>query len=197
MLPDFTKAKEKVHEMLLLGLTMRKREYMGPFALREYRVFEGREFATRTDGGKELLFQTKEISGKFSVNTEDIQSGNPQIVFELLDKIAQQMAQSQVKMLFSEISRICGETNQTIDFKGAKFNLDMFLQTLEKVRVDFDAEGNMINPMFVVSPEFAVRVKEEMEKAENNVEIKKKYDAVVAKKREEWRAREASRKLVG
>lgn len=197
MLPDFTKAKEKVHDMLMQGLSRRARAYMGPFALKEYRIFEGRELATKTDDGKELFSKTQEISGKVPVKTEDIQSGNPQKVFDILDTIAQQMAQEQTKMMFRELGRICDETNQKIDFKGARFNPDMFLQTLEKVWVDFDSDGNMKNPMFVVSPKLADRVKEEMEKAEKNTEFKKKYDALVAKKREEWRARETSRKLVG
>lgn len=197
MLPDFTKAKENVSEMLLSMLSKRAREYKGEIAPKEYRIFEGCELSTITDNGKELLTRPKEISGKVSIKTEDIQSGNPLKVLHLIDQMALQMAQEQSKMMFTELGKICTEANQKIDFKGAKFNPDMLLQIMEKILIEFDADGNMKNLMFVVGPQMADRVKDEMEKADKDPEFRKKHEALMARKRGEWRAREASRKLVG
>jgi asparagine synthetase B (glutamine-hydrolysing) len=52
-------------------------------------------------------------------------------------------------------------------------------------------------PVVHINPAQEEDVKAMIRRLETEPELKKRYDAIMMKKREEWRAREADRKLVG
>ena len=87
--------------------------------------------------------------------------------------------------------------SQTVDAKGKKLDADLMFQMLETIQLEFYADGrphelHVLGGLF--NPERLKAVEEEIQ---NNPELKKRWDELFARKKEEWRAREASRKLVG
>ena len=87
--------------------------------------------------------------------------------------------------------------SQSIDAKGKKLDAELFLQMLETIQLEFYPDGrphelHVVGGLF--SPE---RLKAVDEEFQNNPELQERHNELIARKREEWRAREASRKLVG
>jgi hypothetical protein len=87
--------------------------------------------------------------------------------------------------------------SQSVDAKGKKLDVELILQMLETIQLEFYPDGgphelHVVGGLF--SPE---RLKAVDEEFQNNPELQKRHDDLIARKREEWRAREASRKLVG
>lgn len=87
--------------------------------------------------------------------------------------------------------------SQSVDAKGKKLDAELILQMLETIQLEFYPDGrphelHVVGGLF--SPE---RLKAVDEEFQNNPELQKRHDELIARKREEWRAREANRKLVG
>jgi len=197
LLPDYTRAKKQLHQVMMEALQKRIRFYLGHFALKKYRAFEGRSFATKTEDGKVLKSDPKELSGKVAIKFEDIQSDDPMRILAHLDKIAREIAESQTKALFDQLGKTCAETGQTIDFGGKPLTVEMLFQTMENMLIEFDKDGKANKLTFVFGPQLTGRVKEILEELETNSDLKKQYDNLMERKRLQWRDREASRKLVG
>jgi hypothetical protein len=87
--------------------------------------------------------------------------------------------------------------SQNVDAKGKKLDAELILQMLETIQLEFYPDGrphelHVVGGLF--SPE---RLKAVGEEFRSNPELLKRHDDLIARKRDEWRAREASRKLVG
>jgi hypothetical protein len=89
------------------------------------------------------------------------------------------------------------KVGNTIDGGGQRFSAELFLQVIEKIWIEFTADGSPQMPTVHISPNQTDDVKRTIERLESEPELKKRFDAIMIKKREEWRAREADRKLVG
>jgi len=88
-------------------------------------------------------------------------------------------------------------SSQTVDAKGKKLDAELILQMLETIELEFYPDGrphelHVVGGLF--SPERFKAVDEEFQ---SNPELQKRHDDLMERKRGEWRAREASRKLVG
>jgi hypothetical protein len=87
--------------------------------------------------------------------------------------------------------------SQSVDAKGHKLDAEMILQMLETIQLEFYRDGRP-HELHVagglISREQLKAMDEELQK---NSELQRRYNEVIERKREEWRAREASRKLVG
>lgn len=68
---------------------------------------------------------------------------------------------------------------------------------LETIQLEFYPDGRL-HELHVIGGLFTPeRLKAVEQEFESNPELQKRYDELMARKREEWRAREADRKLVG
>ena len=68
---------------------------------------------------------------------------------------------------------------------------------LETIQLEFYPDGRP-HELHVVGRLFTPdRIKAADEELQHNPELEKRHDELMARKREEWRAREADRKLVG
>lgn len=155
----------------------------------------GRVDLTRADKSKDEMQMTRA--------TADIEIPVEQLKFITFDdlvahaaKLAKQLADHQSRIMFEKLERVTTEFGQVVDAKalGAK---RAFLEMEEKVWTDFDPDTlEPRNQVLVIHPsqrEKLVALAAELDKDE---EFKKELAAIRARKIEEWRARENSRKLV-
>jgi hypothetical protein len=71
-------------------------------------------------------------------------------------------------------------------------------KSLERILLDFDDQGKPIMPtMLSGSQELAAELSEALHQIETTPDLRRRFEAVIDRKREEWRARESSRNLVG
>ena len=76
---------------------------------------------------------------------------------------------------------------------------DKYLEIFRTIDMDFDPTTLKLAPGFrwVMHPDMAARVVPKVQEWEKDPAFNAKYERIMATKREEWRDREARRKLVG
>jgi hypothetical protein len=87
--------------------------------------------------------------------------------------------------------------SQTVNAKGKKLDAELILQMFETIQLEFNDDGSM-QPLHVIgalfTPEHLAAAEKQMV---DSPELSKRYEELIARKKEEWSAREADRKLVG
>lgn len=196
MLPDFPETKLLFSRFFQAYMRVRIQE-ISPFGMvRTRHIHEGRRMrVTRPDESRsesEMVLQSVGIE----INFEEIESMTFENVIEKYNTVIAQMAGQQANFVRSQLSAEIPESN-SVDGRGRKFDAQMVIEMKEKMQIEFYPDGTP-HEIFVDGPIFTPECLAEIEKEfSDNPELKKKHDEVMEKKKEEWLAREADRKLVG
>ena len=198
MLPDFLKTKEKLEIMLDYSFRQAVLSHLGPVANVPISLsFEGnRTILIRADGSIEEM-DPEQATAELQVNYEEFEEMNDAAVLNKIDGAAEEMASQQAKSLYEEVGKAAEQVGNVVSADGKPFSMDLFFEGLEKIDIDFDEDGNPSGLMCPVSPELYPSVVKAVEQAKTDPEMDKRYDAIMERKKEEWRVRESHRKLVG
>lgn len=142
---------------------------------------------------KTMSYQKAEV--KYQLEHSKIPDMTPEEVFDIVDKKAKEMGAQMAKHHFEVLNKTIEETGNSVDAKGQKLSPDLFLETISKISISFDKDGNPKLPTIVISPKTADQWKRVMAEAEADPEHKKKFDAIIAQKKKEFDAEQARRKL--
>jgi hypothetical protein len=98
--------------------------------------------------------------------------------------------------VFEGLDKTLEAAGQVDDAKGAKIAPELILRMLERIEMEFDDAGQ--NHLTVVihpdkMPAFAAASRE----LDEDPVMRERHRELIERKREEWRVREASRRLVG
>lgn len=77
------------------------------------------------------------------------------------------------------------------------FDIEHFFEALEKIQMDFDENGEPEELSMMIHPDVAPRIAKIAEEFEASPELQARHEAIIRKKFEEYREREARRRLVG
>ncbi|KUH82204.1 MULTISPECIES: hypothetical protein [unclassified Mycobacterium] len=136
------------------------------------------------------LYRGFHVQHEWTWNTEDIIAfdvGSYMAhLFEAADSIGGQLANA----MFEHISEVAEEHGQTINAHGRNF-YDVLIEASEKMEPDFDEEGNPRPGLLAINPADAEKVFRDPPTPEQE----KRMQEVIDRKREEWRASRARRKL--
>lgn len=196
MLPDFSETKRLFGNFFQAYMRVRVHQ-ISPFGMiRTRHVHEGRRMqVTRSDESRSES-QVVQQSVGIEVKLEEIESLTFERVIEKYNTLIARMASQQANFIRSRMSAEIPESN-SVDGRGRKFDAQMVIEMKEKMQMEFYPDGTP-HEIFVDGPTFTAERVAAIEKEFNdNPELKKKHDDVMAKKKEEWSAREADRKLVG
>lgn len=193
MIPDFPDIKTKVIESWNNYLVRKHNAELGFWSTVPSRAHhEGDEWIIVRADGTSSRTEYKEVSSTVSIDARDYANLGPQEVKAILDGVAEDMAGKMSQDLF----QVLNESLQSIDASGRNLSRELFLEMLETIWIDFDRAGNPIFPTLVMHPSLLESVKDDMESWEKDKDFVAKQKAVIEKKREQWRDRESSRKLV-
>jgi predicted DNA-binding protein (UPF0251 family) len=198
MLPDFPKLKEKLQKLLIARTKMVQSAYMNPLSdVPKARIFEGnRTILVREDGSVEEI-EIKEMKAEMEINLKEIETITLPDILEKFDTTAKELAMQQSKVFYDEIGKAVEKVGNVIDIKGKSFSIDDFLKMLDMIWLDFDENGNPNFPTIVAGEKTFKSISEVLPQLETDQECKKRLAEIIERKREEWRARESNRKLVG
>lgn len=198
MLPDLPKLKQDLQRVLDDYLRMAVRKRMHVFAdVPRHTVHEGEQMRVyRADGSQEDTGM-KETSAEMSMKFSDIPTMTLAERVAQLEELAESMAKQMSEHLFTTLNQSLEKAGQVVDGRGKPLSTETFLETLEKLQVDFDERGEPKGLTIVVAPSLMPHIREMMEEEKNNPEVRKRHDEIMMRKWMEWRDREASRKLVG
>ncbi|CAN5394699.1 hypothetical protein BH09PAT4_BH09PAT4_00020 [soil metagenome] len=146
------------------------------------------------DSKKTMNYQMAHV--EYKLEHAKIPDMTPEEVFAIIDEKAKEMGGQMAKYHFEVLNKTIEETGNNIDAKGKKLSPDLFLETMSKLSIAFDKEGNPKLPTIVISPKTAAHWKRVMAEAEADPKHKEKFDAIIAQKKKEFDAEQARRKLV-
>lgn len=198
MLPDFLNVKGKLEIMFDYAFMQYLSLHLGPVAnVPVSLAFEGNKtILVREDGSVEEM-NPKQATAELQVDLTEFEKINEEVVINKIDGVAEEMAGQKAKSFYEEVGKAAEEVGNVVDADGKPFSMDLFFEGLEKIDIDFDEAGNPSGLMCPVHPKLFPSIAKVIEQAKDDPEINKRYDAIMDRKREEWRVRESNRKLVG
>jgi hypothetical protein len=198
MLPDFVDVKEKLGRVAELWLHKRIREKAPVLGMiRHIRQHEGRQTTYRSETGRERTVDYQKVIGEISADPEEMLTWTLAEAMQRVDAVADQMVSQIVPRMFSELSAAIDEVGNTVDAAGQPLTVDLLLQALEKVEIDFDEEtGEPHFPTLVMHPKLGERLRSLLAEADRNEDYTRRLNELVERKWKAWRDREGHRKLV-
>ena len=136
------------------------------------------------------------LSSALSVKDDDLIKMGPQAFIDGLNRTAEELREQQSKLVFERMNEVTQKTGNTVDAKGQPLSHHLLLQTLEKIEIDFDDEGQPIMPTLVVSPAQYEKFKKKIVEWEKDPKCQDNFNKLIESKRKVWHDRESNRKLV-
>ena len=197
MLPDYTKLKEEILDVLHAFFIQRVNVYcQGTKEIPRYHVFEGKGSTAiiRPNGEKDPT-NMKEGSAGFEIEMKDVPFLTINDLANKIDAAAKNMASQITQNLYQTISEVTEKTGNVV--KGKPMSAEAILEVYDKMFILFDDNGNPELPIAHIHPNLKEKTIEAFKKIDNDPETKKKYEEIILRKREQYLAEQASRKLVG
>jgi len=191
MLPDFINFKKKVKAQLTkyLQSKMQNSSFIGQISRKPQH--EGKTLISHTFDGHQDNITYQEISSGFTITKHDIILMGIDAFKEHIDKMALTMSDQQAKIFFQKLEKVTEKTGKVINAPGS-CPQEAILKALDTIPVDFDESGKPDGLTFILPP----NLKEKILALNQDIEFAKKWNALLDRKRSEWRARESHRKLV-
>ena len=198
MLPDFTRAKDRANRDLLRWVGQQI-PAVAPLlrGVSTVRQHEGKVGRIVRQDESEASIDFCSISSEFVQNREDMKHSDLKAIQEKLLKVAKDFGQDQTRRMLTAAGEAAESVGNVVD-AGGELTPDKFLDLFRKVQMDFDPQTLQPKPgfTFVMHPDTAASVVPKVKEWEKDPRCKAEYERILAEKREEWRDREANRKLV-
>lgn len=196
MLPDFPETKRLFSRFFRTYMRRRVREISPYGAVQTRYLHEGRAMKITRADQSESTSGMEQLSAHIEIKVEEIENLTLQKAIEKHDAMIVDLVRKQTHFIRERMGSEIPES-QTLNAKGKKFDAQIAIEMLEKMQIDFYPDGTpheiiVDGPLF--TPERLAAVEKEFE---SDPELKRQFDEMMMKKKEEWRAREADRKLVG
>ena len=195
MLPDYPKVKGQLVEAFEDRMRMAHFARLGIFnQIQETMIHEGeRNILYRDDGSMDdKLPRRIEGRGELTYDHSHPEKLQPEQINAFLDKMAENLAEERIKGFFECLDKAVTEVGNVSHKKGVEGIFDM----IEKIQMDFDQHDKPIMPtMMVGSNESASKVGGILREIMESPDLRRRYETLIDKKRDEWRDREIARNL--
>lgn len=198
MLPDCPELKAEIRDHYTLLLRIKINNYLGFVAeIPKSHIFEGNSNAIERPTGEVELTKMARLGADFTVKYEEVPYLTHERIMQRLDEVAFSMAKQMSKHFFETISEATERVGNVVNAKGKPLSAEIVLDLLEKMWLPFDDNHNPKLPSIVIGSGQIDRMKIVNEELETNQALKNRFTDIINRKREEWLAGEADRKLVG
>lgn len=141
--------------------------------------------------GKHLVTSLSEINIETKMSINDIINYNIDKFSENIYSLAYQRLKHMSKIFIKTMEQITSLTGNITNGGGKPFSIDILLDSLEKVDIDFDDEGNPRLPTVVVGPDLF----EKMRNLKMTESQEKRFADIIEKKKKEFYAQKCYRRL--
>lgn len=196
MLPDFSETKRLFSRFFRTYMRQRIRE-VSPYSVMQTRyLHEGRAMKITRADQSESTSGMEQLSAQLEIKFDEIKDLTLQKAIDKYNALILDIVQKQTHFIRERMSSEIPES-QTLDVKGRRIDAQLIIDMLEKMQIEFYPDGTP-HEIFVDGPLFTSDRMAAVDKEfESNPELKRKFDEMIEQKKEEWRARETDRKLVG
>jgi len=196
MLPDFPKIKEKLLDLFLFGIKYIQHQNAPIVALTpKHIIHEGNKSILVREETEIVNIPIKKFSSELKFDIKELESLPLKSVFERFQKMALDFATDQEKYLIETLSKELEKVGNVINNKGKPLDPELFLKLIEKIQLDFNPDGTPRFPYIFAGEKLINKLKEILELFSKEP-YKSKYEALLEKKKLEYRDRESNRKLV-
>jgi hypothetical protein len=197
MLPDWPIPKQAIFKVIKRLMQKRAHGMSIVDNVPHQPVFEGHALSIRRADGVVDQSDFHLASGAANVPVEAIKSGRLEDVLNALMPVSTEAGAAMAKYIYQTIEAGVKSVGNELSAGGKPMTAELILDALDKVLVDFDADGQPKWPTIVVHPSLSDRLKAEDARFGSEPALAQRFAEITERKREQWRAREASRVLVG
>ncbi len=195
MLPDYPEAKRVLYEASMrtaacVAENQEKHEFMRNFPL-AHEMHEGSDSIMHAINNALSPKGMAKLSFSVSASTREMENWSAKEALDFLVEMHSKMIGEKTKLFFTRMNEYTEESGQVVDGAGLPLE-EVMLRSIEKIGVDFSEDGQPIMPSFVVGKG---TLKQQMMDLENSPDFKRKFNDIITRKYDEWRDREADRKL--
>lgn len=197
MLPDLPGFKKWLYKNILTPAFEQSRLDNAPLLsrIKHFKQFEGKRLSYQTVEGSVRDQSYEKFSQDYQILPEEVVEGGFDHMIDKIKGVGADAASQMEQYSFKVIDETIHEAGNVVQGNG--FTKEGFLEMVSKVLIDFDEEtGKPKMPSIYIHPNQAEEARKLIEECENDLEHRKKFDAIIEEKRKEWHDREAVRKLV-
>jgi hypothetical protein len=197
MIVRFSKIDRRMNE-LFEELMFRYSHTFDPIFsdIETYVIHEGRR-TTMRHGDNTWGNALTETSAEYSIKNEDLKNFDFAAFARFARTMGVQFLDAKKRMLFEAMHEATEMTGNVVDRRGKPLDHDAIFEMLELIQIDFDVQGQPDMPSMVIHPDMGPTIERLAKEAEESPELQKRHDQIMRRKKEEFLAREADRKLVG
>ena len=199
MLPDFVRVKDKRRRRFIQRVN-RETKGLTPLLnhVRTVRQHEGRRLEYETvDGVQDVVNYENRISSALQIHRDDFANMDESRFLSKAKEMAKELAPQAMRHFFGMMDRWTAQAGTVTDAGGRPFDPMMWIESLEKVDIDFDECGQPQLPALVANPKDQPVFERKLAEAEKSPEFQRRWNELMQIKLMEYRDREADRKLVG
>lgn len=156
--------------------------------------FEGRQSAIQRETGELDETPITSARGEVSIKYVDLAKFSEDLVGTHLDNMAEQLARSMSEHFQQRMHEVTEKVGNVLDGQGQPFSEELLLNVMEKLEHNFGPDGSWQPPTMIVGPGMAEKI---AAAGEMSPEGNKRLKAILERKRDDHRRREAARILVG
>lgn len=196
MLPDFPNLKREVALGFkrLLRVEVRRRTPLAAIGVQK--AWEGDKIGTVDKDGKWQTKEYEETTGNVPLDKRKVKDLGIGALPEFAQDYAEQVAEAHAKAFYKAADEAAASGSGAAAKGEGPLTMDTFLTCLDAMFMDFDDNDEPIGIEIHRPAQFAESDKAMLALWEKDPVFKARFDAIITKKREEWRARESNRKLV-
>ena len=139
----------------------------------------------------------RHAESEFKVSVDEIPTLTLDQLTAKMGKAVEDLARQQFEGAIAEVGRAVDRIGNTLNMGGEPLCEEHIFRALERIAIEFDEAGQPRMPTLMTGPLQGERVNEVLGRIESQPHLRRRFDQVLSRKREEWRARESCRKLVG
>lgn len=157
---------------------------------------EGHRSSYEDEQGNIKKLSYRRLQSQYFIRGDDIPATSFDDIRRRMLKTAEDMAQKKMKMLIEAMNEITESTGNVVDAKGKPLSADAFLDSLDKIEMGFDEDGQPRMPAVLCGTTIAEQMKNALQQIDSDPAVKQRLNDIISRKRESWRDRESRRKLV-
>ena len=198
MLPDFPELKRRVDRRIVAEFNAQRAATIHVFEeVPKFCLHQGKRLIIVRADGVEGEAEIKQLRVESSISRDEYDTLSPHELAQRVTQAGIEMGRKQLELAYAEINQAVTATGNVVATGGKPVGPEHILQVLETVQIDFDQKGRPKFPTIVAHPDSMPQFKEAVEAIERNADLRTRCDRIICAKKEEWRARESNRKLVG
>jgi hypothetical protein len=197
MLPDYPKLKVRLMDRHIRDVRAKVDAKMPVVSrIRSVRFHEGDCFSFERDDGVVESKGFVDIRAPIQIAANLEFRDTVQGLKERTEQLTLDFAAQIEKFFFERFHEITESVGNAFDMKGQPFTAESYLDSIENLDLDFDMFGFPIYPMHVIHPVMAETIQSQFARLRTESRLRDRADALIERKRKEWRDREGRRRLV-